>query len=172
MIAFVAFALVGSYFRPGASDGKNTNFRVLCYTLILVHFLLAFQYSVVFICCLRKKMMKLLPPLGLNILVYLASGIVFITIIPRFKEGKINTSDSIYSVWWIVLVLETLITVAISSIFRLLSFKKTHLMERMHLLTLIVIGFVMLYPFIIFPRIIANSQLARVLLVLPRPSHV
>jgi hypothetical protein len=170
MIAFVGFALVGSYFKPGTSDGNNTNFRVLSYTLVLVHFLLAFQYSVVFGCCLARKMTKMLIPLALNIVVYLAAGIVFVLIIPRFKDGQIINSNGLYSVWWVVLVLETAVTVTISCIWRLLSFKKTHLMDRMHLLTLIVIGSVM-HPFQHVSMIITNGEPGRALLVLPRQSR-
>lgn len=78
-------------------------------------------------------------PLGLNTLVYIIGAAIFAGMTPAFaKTSKIHTS--IYWVWWIVLLLEGIFTIGISCIWRMLSFKKTHLIERMGLLTLIVIG--------------------------------
>lgn len=54
-----------------------------------------------------------------------------------FNNG---TEGNVVAVWWVVLALETFTVTAISMINRRLSFKKTHLVERMSLLTLIVIG--------------------------------
>ena len=58
---------------------------------------------------------------------------------PAFREEE-QTHRGIYVVWYVVMTVETASIVAISSIWKMLSFKKTHLMERMSLLTLIVIG--------------------------------
>ena len=141
MISFVGFSLVGSAFDPGTGDGNNTNFRILCYVLVLVHALLFVQYAVVLFFVMRSKLTKVLLPLMLNMGVYLVATLVFVFMTPAFKEGKIVDANSpIFSVWWVVLLLETVATVAISCIWRILSFKKTHLVERMGLLTLIVIG--------------------------------
>jgi len=139
MITFVAFALVGSNFKPATKGANNLNFEVLSYALTLVHFLMAFQYSVVFICCF-KRVKKALIPLALHILVYLAAVVVLAILIPRFKDENAIVSKCSFFWWWIVLVVETVFVVAISCSHRILSFKKSHLMERMHLLTLIVIG--------------------------------
>jgi low temperature requirement protein LtrA len=54
-IVFVGLALVGSSFNPG-KVGNNTNFRILCYTLLISRALLCIQYSVVLVsvsssCC-------------------------------------------------------------------------------------------------------------------------
>lgn len=65
---------------------------------------------------------------------------VFGAMTPAFKKGEPHAAAGIYVVWYIVMVVEACATIAISSIWRMLSFKKTHLMERMSLLTLIVIG--------------------------------
>lgn len=51
-----------------------------------------------------------------------------------------DVSVGIVSLWWVVMFLEGLSTIIISSCWRMLSFKATHLVERMGLLTLIVIG--------------------------------
>ena len=54
-----------------------------------------------------------------------------------FRNMNINTLSI---VWWVVLPIEAIIVVTISSVWRMLSFKETHLNERLSLLTLIIIG--------------------------------
>jgi low temperature requirement protein LtrA len=150
MVAFVGFALVGSAFEPGTSEGSNTNFRILCYVLTLVHTLLFLQYAVILFFVARSKLQKVIFPVVLNMLVYLAATCVFAFMTPAFKRGKtVSENSAIFSVWWVVLAAETIATVAISCIWRILSFKKTHLVERMGLLTLIVIGYVESRPSIL-----------------------
>lgn len=141
IIAFVGFALVGSSFAPATAKGDNTNFRILCYTLLMSRILLAVQYMVVGIFVGLAHRSDLFLPVFLNVFVYVASGCVYAGMIPTFSEGKPVSLDSgIYSVWWVVMSIETIATIAISSFWRMLSFKKTHLVERMGLLTLIVLG--------------------------------
>ena len=141
IIAFVGFALVGSSFAPATAKGDNTNFRVLCYTLLMSRILLAVQYMVVGIFVGLAHRSDLFLPVFLNVFVYVASGCVYAGMIPTFSDSKPVSLDSgIYSVWWVVLSIETIATIAISSCWRMLSFKKTHLVERMGLLTLIVLG--------------------------------
>lgn len=64
---------------------------------------------------------------------------VFGAMTPAFRK-EVPSVHGIYVVWYIVMAVESCVVIAISSIWRMLSFKKTHLMERMSLLTLIVIG--------------------------------
>jgi low temperature requirement protein LtrA len=73
------------------------------------------------------------------ILIYLVAAIIFGAMTPAFRE-KEQAHKGIYVVWYIIMILETAAVVTISCCWRMLSFKKTHLMERMSLLTLIVIG--------------------------------
>jgi low temperature requirement protein LtrA len=141
MIAFVGFALVGSAFAPGTDRGDNTSFRILCYTLVLSRALFALQYLVVGIFVVRARRADLYLPLFLNVLTYVVAAAVFAGLIPLFPNDKKATAENgIYSVWWIVMAAETVATISISCVWRMLSFKKTHLVERMGLLTLIVIG--------------------------------
>ncbi|KAK4209741.1 bacterial low temperature requirement A protein-domain-containing protein [Rhypophila decipiens] len=141
MICFVGFALVGSEFAPGTEKGDNTNFRILCYTLVLSRTLFAIQYMVVGTFTAMARRTDLFLPLALNIVVYLVAAGAFAAMISKFPDDKpADESNGIYSVWWVVMTLETIATIAISCSWRMLSFKKTHLIERMGLLTLIVIG--------------------------------
>jgi low temperature requirement protein LtrA len=141
MIVFVGFALVGSSFAPGTAEGHNTNFRILCYTLVMSRMLFAIQYTVVGIIVGRANRTDLFLPVFLNVFVYVVAAGAFAAMIPAFAENKpVASENAIYSVWWIVMLVETIATIAVSSIWRMMSFKKTHLVERMGLLTLIVIG--------------------------------
>lgn len=157
MIIFVGFALVGSKFDPTtkeatdntvcASNSKGRcawliqmqNFRILCYVLLLSRIQLAVQYTVVLFFSLHKGYRRLLLPLGLNVAVFAVAAIAFGAMTPAFSAKQSN-HQTVYAVWWVVMLLEVGCTIAISSIWRMLSFKATHLVERMGLLTLIVIG--------------------------------
>jgi low temperature requirement protein LtrA len=46
----------------------------------------------------------------------------------------------IHYVWWIVLPLESIVILIVSSVWRILSFKESHMAERLSLLTMIIIG--------------------------------
>lgn len=116
------------------------NFRVLCYTLVFSRVQLALQYGVVLSFTVQRGGCKrILLPLSLNTAVYAISAIIFGAMSLAFLVGA-QVSSSIISLWWIVMFIEAACTITISSIWRTLSFKATHLVERMGLLTLIVIG--------------------------------
>ncbi|KAJ4291279.1 hypothetical protein N0V88_006281 [Collariella sp. IMI 366227] len=84
---------------------------------------------------------NLFLPVFLNAFVYLVAVGGYAGMLPAFAATRpVETKNGIYSVWWIIMALESIATIAISSFWRMLSFKKTHLVERMGLLTLIVIG--------------------------------
>ena len=68
----------------------------------------------------------------------IATGI-FGAMIPSYQPGATGPK-LLYMVFYGVMIAESIMTVGISCIWRMLSFKKTHLMERMSLLTIIVIG--------------------------------
>ncbi|KAK4154788.1 bacterial low temperature requirement A protein-domain-containing protein [Chaetomidium leptoderma] len=141
MIAFVGFALVGSSFAPGTDKGDNTSFRILCYTLVLSRVLFSIQYTVVGVFVGLARRTDLYLPVFLNVLTYLVAAGAYAAMIPAFADSKpVASANGIYSVWWIVLLVETIATMGVSCFWRMLSFKKTHLVERMGLLTLIVIG--------------------------------
>ncbi|CAI6261960.1 unnamed protein product [Periconia digitata] len=139
LIVFVGLALVGSSFSPSGPDADNTNFRILCYTLTLSRFLLAMQYLVVLFYVFRAKYSKLYLPLSIMVALYGIAALVFSTMIAAFKEGH-QAKRGVFAIWYVMMVTEALGAIAVSCIWRMLSFKKTHLMERMSLLTLIVIG--------------------------------
>lgn len=115
------------------------NFRVLCYTLVVSRVLLFIQYSIILAFTLKKGYGKLYLPLVLSVLIFAAAAAIFTAMTPAFKASS-DPRKAVYAVWWIVILFEGIFVIAISSIWRTLSFKKTHIVERMGLLTLIVIG--------------------------------
>ncbi|KAE8868108.1 hypothetical protein PTNB29_02019 [Pyrenophora teres f. teres] len=143
-IVFVGLALVGSQFNPASTKGKmnSTNFRILCYTLVISRGLLAIQYLVVLFFTWRAKYSKLFLPLILMFAIYAVSMAAFAGMTPAFSVNlEFNNKRRLgYLVWYVVMVLEAIAVITISCFWRMLSFKKTHLMERMSLLTIIVIG--------------------------------
>jgi low temperature requirement protein LtrA len=71
--------------------------------------------------------------------VYALGAIAFGAMTPAFQKVE-KANRGIYTVWYAVMLFESVAMITISCFWRMLSFKKTHLMERMSLLTLIVIG--------------------------------
>lgn len=85
---------------------------------------------------------KTLVPLFLHTVIYLASGCAFL--ITYVTDANVLL-DGVHgerhvNIWYIIIGLEALLVIIVSSIWRVLSFKHTHLVERVGLLTLIVIG--------------------------------
>jgi hypothetical protein len=72
-------------------------------------------------------------------LIYAVAMGAFAAMTPAF-QGENKNHRLVYLVWYVVATLEAIAVVTISCSWRMLSFKKTHLMERMSLLTIIVIG--------------------------------
>jgi hypothetical protein len=87
----------------------------------------------------RAKYAKLYLPLGLMFLIYAVAMGAFGAMTPAFR-GEDKSHRLVYLAWYGIAFLEAVFVVTISCNWRMLSFKKTHLMERMSLLTIIVIG--------------------------------
>jgi low temperature requirement protein LtrA len=79
-------------------------------------------------------------PLLCCIICFFVAAAVFFLMILGFHGDAETSSKSIYAIWWIVMFSEVVTIVTVSCKWRVLSFKATHLVERMGLLTLIVIG--------------------------------
>jgi hypothetical protein len=56
------------------------------------------------------------------------------------QEWAISQKSNAYIAWYVIGLSETLITVCVSCIWRVISFKGTHMVQRMSLLTLIILG--------------------------------
>jgi low temperature requirement protein LtrA len=102
--------------------------------------LLGIQYFIVLLFALRSKAKKLFLPLVLCLASFFASAAIFFLMTMAFRDESGHTNRAIYAVWWVVMLIEALVVITVSCKWRMLSFKATHLVERMGLLTLIVIG--------------------------------
>jgi low temperature requirement protein LtrA len=119
------------------SDSKKS-FRILCYLLFISRILFAVQYGVA-LYFIKKRTKLLTWPLSLTITALVLMAGAFFSMVPAFSPSSGN-GLGIYYVWYIILAIEVTLIIGLSSIWRQLSFKNTHLMERMGLLTLMVIG--------------------------------
>ncbi|ORY02000.1 bacterial low temperature requirement A protein-domain-containing protein, partial [Clohesyomyces aquaticus] len=133
-VMFVGFALVGSSFHP---YDQSLDVDSVCITLLMLRVLLIIQYFVVLVGVHKQGYHRLYLPLFLNILIYSLTAAMFAVSATAFTG---EPSPLMYSVGYIILFLEALGVITISCMWRTLSFKSTHLVERMGLLTLIVIG--------------------------------
>lgn len=110
----------------------------MCYALILIRAILFIQYVVVLGYSAAAKRTDLILPLTICIVTFMLAAGGFGAMIPGFRGDM--QRHKLYIVYVLVLLVEAISIVSVSSIWRMLSFKKTHLVERMGLLTLIVIG--------------------------------
>ncbi|KAH6671945.1 bacterial low temperature requirement A protein-domain-containing protein [Halenospora varia] len=137
-IAFAVFAAVGANFSPGTySSAKYYKiYQTMAIILGATRLLLAFQYAIMatYVC---SKYKKLVVPFTLIIVTFIISGGGLIATSMGFGSKSIS---KVHIVWWIILPVESFIIVTISSVWRMLSFKETHMNERLSLLTMIIIG--------------------------------
>lgn len=139
-VAFVGLALVGSKFNPVGGKGEPGNMQLTCVVLGISRGLLMIQHIVVLVYTMKAKYSKLYLPLGLMIGVYAIATALYAAMIPGFTVANLKKFPHLYLVWYAIMIVEALMVIGISCFWRMLSFKKTHLMERMSLLTIIVIG--------------------------------
>lgn len=83
-----------------------------------------------------RKFQKARLPLILQITINIIPAIIYLGIAFRFREG----GSRVFVTWYVVAGLEVICTMAISNFWEVLRFTKTHLMKRMSLLTVIMLG--------------------------------
>lgn len=69
--------------------------------------------------------------------VHLVSAAVYLGISFGFKQGE---RSDIFMAWYLVSGVEAIITILLSNFYAVLSFARTHLIKRLTLLTVIIIG--------------------------------
>jgi hypothetical protein len=108
--------------------------KIIAVVLLVSRVVLACQYGTL-IWHVRMYKNTMLP-LGIMIGVNIVAAIIYLGIIFGFKDY--NTY--VYVSWYVVSILEILATVGLSLRWKVLSFKGTHLLSRMAMLTQIMIG--------------------------------
>ncbi|KAJ9635620.1 hypothetical protein H2204_005794 [Knufia peltigerae] len=150
-IAFAAMtgiAACGANYNTGEVSEHLRTFRSLSIILMISRLALAIQYIVVLLYV--HKYPRTQAPLLATIAILLLSAIAFLGTFFAFnlndESNEHNTSGSnssgppVYISHYIIVCVETIGVIAISCIWRSISFKKTHLVERIGLITLIIMG--------------------------------
>ncbi|KAI1132319.1 hypothetical protein F5Y10DRAFT_294076 [Nemania abortiva] len=129
----LGFAVVSAKFTPDQQSG--TTFRVTSIALAVSRFSLSIRYSFIVwhIRHFKEGKRPLIAVAAVNIL----SAAVYLGTAFRFREGK---NSHIYILWYVVIVVETLLQVVLSRCFKVLSFSGTHLTERMTVATLFMLA--------------------------------
>lgn len=137
MTSFVGLDAVYDTIDEG---GTSRAFQGLALVLMLFRFILMVQYGTVLY--FVPGFHKTLVPLLLMMVTYLLTGIAFLATYLSDRGVNLDGLEGTIHVyaWYIILAVEVVAVVLISSIWRVLSFKHTHLVERVGLLTLIIIG--------------------------------
>ncbi|KAF0637350.1 hypothetical protein FPSE5266_00944 [Fusarium pseudograminearum] len=128
----VGFAVVAPKFKPEDQDMKTM--RTFSIILMVSRLALAVEYASILwhIRKFKKQALPILLQIGLNfVLAMIYLGTTF-----RFT----NHNSNVYITWYVLAFVEVVLTFALAYIFPVLSFQGTHLMKRMGLLTVIIVG--------------------------------
>ncbi|EME87538.1 uncharacterized protein MYCFIDRAFT_85718 [Pseudocercospora fijiensis CIRAD86] len=148
-LVMMGFAIIGPKFNVGKhmqSSGEDDAdeegpalpyFKALTLVLMASRLVLVFQY-VVSLWFTRHYKQTILP-MCLMAGTYFIAAIIYLGIFWSFHSVE-QGSDHTYIAWYVVAILETIVATSVSSIWRNISFKGTHLIQRMSLLTLIILG--------------------------------
>ncbi|KAJ4369717.1 hypothetical protein N0V83_005480 [Neocucurbitaria cava] len=141
----VGFAVIGPQWQPGQEHSDYKIYRAFGLMLMASRFTLFAQYGVTL--WYTKKYRKAVVPLVLVLSMTLVAAIIYGALTPVFPQTKYNAlgsavmqPSSVYIAWYIIGLSETVLTVAVSCVWRVVSFKGTHMVQRMSLLTLIILG--------------------------------
>ncbi|KAK4547471.1 hypothetical protein LTR36_001127 [Oleoguttula mirabilis] len=140
----IGFAITGPKFDVGAraddndGDGPSlSSFRALSLILMASRLVLVLQYlqSLWF----TRHHTKTQLPMLLTAATYFVAAMIYLGLFFTFRPDG-DAENHTYITWYVVAVLETVIATTVSSVWRVISFKGTHLVQRMSLLTLIILG--------------------------------
>lgn len=136
----IGFAAVGANFepnKPSTDQGTFSNNSFMAILLMISRITLCVQYIVCLI--LLRPYKAAYAPMILTIFTTFISGAAYMATLfafPPFTEDAPKT----YIAWYFICAVETAVTLVAAMRWRMLSFKKTHVVERMSLLTLIILG--------------------------------
>ncbi|KAF3936766.1 hypothetical protein ABW19_dt0202646 [Dactylella cylindrospora] len=114
---------------------NSSAFKTLSLLLMASRFAIAIQYLVVWV-ALRQYPKTKMPLLLMSVLMFV-SMFIFLGLAFSFTP---NSSVKGYIGWYVILALEAILVLGISLKWKIVGFKGTHLIQRMGLLTLIVMG--------------------------------
>lgn len=135
-----AFVGLGPTYDTIDNGGESRAFQGLALVLMGIRFAFCIRYGLVLY--FVQGFQKTLAPLLLMIFLYSISGLAFLATYLADNSASLTGLEGSHHAgyWYIIIGLEALAVITVSSIWRVLSFKHTHLVERVGLLTLIVMG--------------------------------
>jgi hypothetical protein len=141
----VGFAVIGPQWKPGQDIGDYKIYKAFGLMLMVSRLTLFCQYGVTLI--YTKRFTKIVVPLGMVMASTLLAAILYGALTPAFPEAIYDAEDyliaqksNVYIAWYVIAISETILTVTVSCHWRIISFKGTHMVQRMSLLTLIILG--------------------------------
>ncbi|EEU40210.1 uncharacterized protein NECHADRAFT_33885 [Fusarium vanettenii 77-13-4] len=128
----VGFAVVAPKFTPDDQNVKTM--RTMSIILMISRLCLAVEYASILwhIRKYKKQRLPMLMQIGMNVIV----ALVYLGITFRFRAGN----SRVFIAWYVLAGVEVILTFAFANIWPVLSFQGTHLMKRMGLLTVMILG--------------------------------
>ncbi|KZF26046.1 hypothetical protein L228DRAFT_257543 [Xylona heveae TC161] len=137
MAIMLGFAAVGSNFSTSITNENYKAFAVITVLLAVSRVLFILQYSVLMYFVKRRHLASI-KPLIFTVCVFALTAVLYLALLAPFLEH--DSAQKIYNLWYIAIVPEALAVFLVSIKYPLLSFEGTHLVKRMALLTLILLG--------------------------------
>ncbi|KAM3416618.1 Uncharacterized protein BST61_g8209 [Cercospora zeina] len=145
LLVLIVFAVCGPKFNPGEEsnddtpDKPNLNyFQGMTIALMASRLVLVAQHLQAL--CFAREYKKSKMPIIFVALTYFVAAMIYLGLFWGLRVVDANGDNHTYWTWYGTAVLETIIITGISMRHRNLSFEGTHLVERMSLLTLIILG--------------------------------
>ena len=143
----IGFTVMGAQWKPGEPIKDYRTYVAFGLILMVSRLTLFCQYGVTLF--YSKKFPKTILPLVIVMAMTFVAAIIYGATTAGFpktqyadadKFEKVEQSSNLYIAWYVVGISEAIVTVGVSCIWRIVSFKGTHMVQRMSLLTLIILG--------------------------------
>jgi len=143
----VSFAVIGPQWKPGQAQWDYKIYKAFGLILMVSRLTLFAQYGVTLLYTKKHKITIL--PILLIMASTLVAAILYGALTPAFPDTTYDVDgvpkdqySNAYIAWYIIAISETILTVAVSCIpkWKAISFKGTHMVQRMSLLSLIILG--------------------------------
>ncbi|UPX10221.1 uncharacterized protein EKO05_0000891 [Ascochyta rabiei] len=133
---FTGFVFAGPVFDKYSNSYDGESYRHFAIVLVVSRCCIAVQYGVVM--WQGRMFRQTLLPLGLSTAVHLAAAAAYAVTLVFFPKGLVGLEEQV--AWVVIAIVEGLTVLLIAMTWRIVSFKYTHIVERLQLLTLIIIG--------------------------------
>ncbi|PNY28639.1 Uncharacterized protein TCAP_01435 [Tolypocladium capitatum] len=128
----VGFAVLAPKFDP--TDQHRSTMRAMSVILAISRASLSIEYATTL--WHVRKFQKARLPLYIQTAVHVVAALIYLGITFRFQHGR----SRVFMTWYFISGVEAILTVLLSNYSPVLSLTKTHLMKRMSLLTVMMLG--------------------------------